>query len=52
MDGLVGDINSHWEPEDPVSLATHALWRLNVIHPFVNGNGRTRKGTMLLHPVL
>ena len=24
-------------------LATYALWRLNWIHPFVNGNGRTAR---------
>ena len=27
----------------PVELASHALWRINYIHPFVNGNGRTAR---------
>lgn len=27
----------------PIDLATHALWRINAIHPFVNGNGRTAR---------
>ena len=27
----------------PVFLATYVLWRLNHIHPFINGNGRTAR---------
>ena len=26
-----------------VLLATYVLWRLNHIHPFINGNGRTAR---------
>lgn len=43
MDDFVNELNRGWERSDPVVLATYALWRLNYIHPFVNGNGRTAR---------
>ncbi|KXJ56107.1 MAG: hypothetical protein AXW12_08710 [Thalassospira sp. Nap_22] len=43
MDDFVNTVNRSWENTDPVSLATYVLWRLNHIHPFVNGNGRTAR---------
>lgn len=43
MDDFVNFVNRHWEQTDPVVLATHVLWRLNNIHPFINGNGRTAR---------
>jgi Fic/DOC family len=43
MDDFVNMVNRHWETTDPVVLATHVLWRLNNIHPFINGNGRTAR---------
>lgn len=43
MDDFVNDVNRHWEAQDPVALATYVLWRLNHIHPFINGNGRTAR---------
>ncbi|MDH7797496.1 MULTISPECIES: Fic family protein [unclassified Beijerinckia] len=43
MDDLVNMVNRGWETTDPVVLATFVLWRLNWIHPFVNGNGRTAR---------
>ena len=43
MSILVEDVNRHWEKHDPVYLAAYALWRLNWIHPFINGNGRTAR---------
>jgi Fic family protein len=36
-------VNRNWETNDAVTLATFVLWRLNNIHPFVNGNGRTAR---------
>ncbi|MDC7811543.1 Fic family protein [Sphingomonas koreensis] len=36
-------VNRNWETADAVELATFVLWRLNHIHPFVNGNGRTAR---------
>jgi fido (protein-threonine AMPylation protein) len=41
MDDFVNQVNKYWELTDPVMLATYVLWRLNNIHPFINGNGRT-----------
>lgn len=43
MDDFINDLNRGWEKTDPVVLATYALWRLNYIHPFINGNGRTAR---------
>lgn len=43
MDDFVNLINRRWEETDGVSLATLVLWRLNHIHPFINGNGRTAR---------
>lgn len=43
MDDFINDLNRRWEITDPVVLATYALWRLNYIHPFINGNGRTAR---------
>lgn len=43
MDDFVNKINTSIGREDPVVLATWALWRLNWIHPFINGNGRTAR---------
>lgn len=36
-------VNRSWDSIDAVNLATFVLWRLNHIHPFVNGNGRTAR---------
>lgn len=32
-----------WQTEDPIHAATFLLWRLNWIHPFMDGNGRTAR---------
>ena len=43
MDHFVNIINRYWESSDAVGLSAYALWRINHIHPFVNGNGRTSR---------
>lgn len=43
MDDFVNYVNRIWETADPVALVAFVLWRLNYIHPFVNGNGRTAR---------
>lgn len=43
MDDLVNFVNRNWVETDAVVLATYVLWRLNNIHPFINGNGRTAR---------
>jgi Fic/DOC family len=43
MDDLINSVNRNWDKADAVALATFVLWRLNNIHPFINGNGRTAR---------
>ncbi len=43
MDNFVNEVNRHWEASDPLTLAAFTLWKLNHIHPFINGNGRTAR---------
>lgn len=44
MDRLFSLIHENWTIQDhPTLLAAFALWRLNWIHPFVEGNGRTAR---------
>jgi Fic family protein len=45
MDDFVNSVNRSWEQTDPVVLATYVLWRINNIHPFINGNGRTARAS-------
>jgi Fic family protein len=35
-------INDHWD-NLPVHLASYAMWRVNWIHPFYGGNGRSAR---------
>jgi Fic family protein len=43
MDDFIHTVNRIWESADAVTLAAFVLWRLNFIHPFINGNGRTAR---------
>lgn len=43
MEMFVDEVNRNWERADPVFLAAFVLWKLNAIHPFINGNGRTAR---------
>ncbi|WP_116807850.1 Fic family protein [Steroidobacter cummioxidans] len=43
MEDFVNWVNRRWEAADPVALAAFVLWRMNHIHPFINGNGRTAR---------
>lgn len=36
-------VNEHWEIASPIHLAAYVMWRLNWIHPFADGNGRTSR---------
>ena len=45
MDDFVNNVNRNWDATDAVTLAAYVLWRLNWIHPFINGNGRTARVT-------
>ena len=45
--GLVEDlcdyVNEHWQDQTAIHLAAYVMWRLNWIHPFADGNGRTSR---------
>lgn len=44
MDRFFSVIHENWTIIDhPTTLAAYTLWRLNWIHPFVEGNGRTAR---------
>lgn len=43
MDDFVDRINRLWESFRATELAAAVIWRLNYIHPFINGNGRTAR---------
>lgn len=43
-------VNDHWHDKSPIHLASYLMWRLNWIHPFDDGNGRTSR--MLSYVVL
>lgn len=36
-------INQNWTTKKPIHLAAYAMWRVNWIHPFFGGNGRTAR---------
>lgn len=43
MDDFVNRVNMNWENIDMFVLSAYVLWKLNYIHPFINGNGRTAR---------
>lgn len=36
-------VNDRWNDSTPIHLAAYLMWRLNWIHPFADGNGRTSR---------
>ena len=43
VEELCDYINDNWASRSAVHLSAYALWRLNWIHPFTDGNGRTSR---------
>ena len=43
MDDFINTVNRLWESMEPTPLAAFVLWKLNHIHPFINGNGRVAR---------
>ena len=43
VDDLCDYVNDNWDNRSPFHLAAYVMWRLNWIHPFVDGNGRTTR---------
>lgn len=45
MDRFISTIHENWFNWTATELAAYGLWRLNWIHPFIEGNGRTARAT-------
>jgi Fic family protein len=43
VEDLCDYVNEHWEGSTPIHLGSYVMWRLNWIHPFADGNGRTSR---------
>jgi Fic family protein len=48
MTTLCAYVNQNWEGRDLIHLSAFVLWRLNWVHPFANGNGRTARASAYL----
>jgi len=45
MDRFISFVHENWLELSSTELAAYSLWRLNWIHPFIEGNGRTARAT-------
>jgi Fic family protein len=45
MDRFISTVQENWYIWSPTELAAYGLWRLNWIHPFIEGNGRTARAS-------
>jgi Fic family protein len=45
MDRFISTIHENWFNWSATDLAAYGLWKLNWIHPFIEGNGRTARAT-------
>lgn len=43
VDRFFSFLYENWDTADAYTLAAYGLWRLNWIHPFIEGNGRTSR---------
>lgn len=43
VEALCDYVNCNWQERDGLHLSAYVLWRLNWIHPFADGNGRTAR---------
>jgi hypothetical protein len=41
-------VNDNWNTKSPLHLSAYVMWRLNWIHPFTDGNGRTARALSYL----
>ena len=48
IEELCDYINDKWNEKSPLHLAAYVMWRLNWIHPFTDGNGRTSRAVSYL----
>jgi Fic family protein len=43
VEELCDYVNDNWDKASAAHLAAYTMWRLNWIHPFADGNGRTSR---------
>jgi Fic family protein len=48
IEELCDYINERWTEKSPLHLASYVMWKLNWIHPFTDGNGRTSRAASYL----
>jgi len=48
LEQLCDYINDNWAKSSPLHAAAYVMWRMNWIHPFVDGNGRTSRAVCYL----
>jgi Fic family protein len=48
IEELCDYINDNWKEKSVIHLGAMVMWRLNWIHPFTDGNGRTSRATSYL----
>jgi len=48
VEELCDYVNDMWTEKSPLHLASYVMWRLNWIHPFTDGNGRTSRAVSYL----
>jgi Fic family protein len=48
IEELCDYVNERWDEKSPLHLASYVMWKLNWIHPFTDGNGRTSRAASYL----
>lgn len=48
VDEMCAYVNSSWNGATAIHLAAYVMWRINWIHPFFGGNGRTARALSYL----
>jgi Fic family protein len=48
IEDLCEYVNDKWQTKSPMHLASYVMWKLNWIHPFTDGNGRTSRAASYL----
>lgn len=43
VEEMCEEVNARWQGQTAIWLAAYVMWRLNWIHPFTDGNGRTSR---------
>jgi Fic family protein len=48
MEEMCDWVNDRWAIASPITLCSYVMWRLNWVHPFDDGNGRTSRAVAYL----